>query len=146
MQQKPLTELALQLKQLDHRLEIETNGTYVPERGLADCIDQWNVSPKLSNSGMGVEERLFDDSLQWFAKEDNTRFKFVVAEKDDLKEVGAIVSQYRIQADHVMLMPEATTTELLANRSTWLVENCIQRGYRFGTRLHILLWGDERGR
>ena len=146
MQQDPLAELALRLKRLDHRLEIETNGTYIPRSELSGCIDQWNVSPKLSNSGMGIGARLIEDSLQWFAAQENTRFKFVVAENEDVEEVEEIVRKYRVRAEHVMLMPEATTTEKLARRSSWLVEACVERGYRFGTRLHILLWGDERGR
>ena len=146
MQQKPLAELALRLKRHEHRLEIETNGTYVPEPELSECIDQWNVSPKLSNSGMGINERLIEDSLQWFAAQEDTRFKFVVAKREDLDEVEEIVRKSRLRTEHVMLMPEATTTEKLACRSSWLVEACIERGYRFGTRLHILLWGDERGR
>jgi 7-carboxy-7-deazaguanine synthase len=146
MQQDALSELVALLDESDHRLEIETNGTYIPRPELSVCIDQWNVSPKLSNSGMAIEERQIDDSLRWFAAEENTRFKFVVAEREDLEEVEGIVRKYRIKTDHVMLMPEATTTEKLASRSSWLVEACIQRGYRFGTRLHILLWGDERGK
>src|SRR5215208_6307996 len=32
-------------------VEIETNGTIIPDRILLDKIDYWNVSPKLSNSG-----------------------------------------------------------------------------------------------
>ena len=43
-------------------------------------------------------------------------------------------------------MPEGTTADALTRRSTWLAEACTERGYRFSTRLHILLWSDERGR
>jgi hypothetical protein len=43
-------------------------------------------------------------------------------------------------------MPEGTDAQALAGRSRWLAERCCELGYRFSTRLHILLWGDERGR
>jgi hypothetical protein len=43
-------------------------------------------------------------------------------------------------------MPEATDAATLADRSRWLAPRCAERGFRFGTRLHVLLWGDERGR
>lgn len=29
--------------------------------------------------------------------------------------------------------------------NAWLVDVCAEYGYRFTTRLHILLWGDRRG-
>src|SRR5207244_3527018 len=47
-QQGPLGNLAMGLKERGFRLEIETNGTFVPSEGLASAIDQWNVSPKLA--------------------------------------------------------------------------------------------------
>jgi hypothetical protein len=42
-------------------------------------------------------------------------------------------------------MPEGTTAAALNARSPWLAELCTERGYRFSTRLHILIWGDKRG-
>ncbi|MBI4909682.1 MAG: radical SAM protein, partial [Acidobacteria bacterium] len=47
--------------------------------------------------------------------------------------------------DRVLLMPEGQHAGVLAERSTWLVEECKQRGYRFSPRLHVLLWGPKRG-
>jgi organic radical activating enzyme len=43
-------------------------------------------------------------------------------------------------------MPEGRTPEALAKKSAWLSEACVKNGFRFTTRLHIILWGDERGR
>jgi len=33
-------------------IEIETNGTIMPNNDMLNLVDQWNVSPKLANSGM----------------------------------------------------------------------------------------------
>jgi 7-carboxy-7-deazaguanine synthase len=46
----------------------------------------------------------------------------------------------------VVLMPEGTDAATLAERGRWLVEICKREGYRFSPRLHIDLWGAERGR
>ncbi len=43
-------------------------------------------------------------------------------------------------------MPEGTAPETVRTRGVWLAEACADRGFRFSTRLHILLWGDDRGR
>jgi 7-carboxy-7-deazaguanine synthase len=48
-------------------------------------------------------------------------------------------------ASHVILMPEGTAPQILAERSRWLVEICKEKGFRFSPRLHIDLWGQKRG-
>ena len=44
-----------------------------------------------------------------------------------------------------MLMPQAATTEELLHRSPEIAEACKRAGWRFGQRLHLLLWGRQRG-
>jgi hypothetical protein len=43
-------------------------------------------------------------------------------------------------------MPEGTDGPTLAERSRWLAEICTAKGYRLGARLHVHIWGAERGR
>jgi len=43
-------------------------------------------------------------------------------------------------------MPEGTDGATLAERSRWLAEECVRRGFRLGARLHVFVWGAERGR
>jgi hypothetical protein len=43
-------------------------------------------------------------------------------------------------------MPEGTDPETLTARARELVEPVRKLGYRLGTRMHVLLWGSERGR
>jgi organic radical activating enzyme len=144
-QQRTLLALVSRLKEREHRVEVETNGTYPPSAILAELIDQWNVSPKLANSGNDAG-REKPAALTWFAAQPNAYFKFVVVEPADLAEIEQLVERYGVPAERVLLMPEGRTPAALAERSRWLVDVCRQRGYRFTTRLHVLLWGDQRGR
>lgn len=146
LQQSGLGRLATELQRSGFRIEGETNGTIEPSRTLAALVDQWNVSPKLANSGNGSQEREVVGPLAWFAAVDNAFFKFVVVEPGDLEEVDRMVRRYGVPADRVVLMPEGVNTEEIARRSGWLAERCVPSGYRFSTRLHILLWGNERAR
>ena len=127
------------------RVEVETNGTVLPGRELASEVDQWNVSPKLANSG-DVERLRLRESLTWFAGSERAWFKFVLAELTDLAEVDALAARLGLPPGRVFLMPEARTAEDVRRRSSWIVPVAIERGYRLSPRLHVLLWGDERGR
>lgn len=146
LQQKNLSTLANLLKQQGHRIEIETNGTLVPSIQLAQAIDQWNVSPKLSNSGNSAKLREVTEPLRWFAASDRAVFKFVVVEPSDLKEIEDVMDRFDIPRNRVLLSPEGTDSKTLGERGKWLVEECVKGGYRFSPRLHIMLWGDVRGR
>jgi 7-cyano-7-deazaguanosine (preQ0) biosynthesis protein QueE len=146
LQQDRLVALVSALKADGRRLEVETNGTRVPLPDLAEYVDQWNVSPKLANSGNHPSRREAPEALRWFAQQSKAFFKFVVVEPADVDEVDALVVRYGVPVERVLLMPEGRDADTLASRSAWLVEQCCKRGYRYTTRLHVILWGDERGR
>jgi 7-carboxy-7-deazaguanine synthase len=142
LQQRELALLAARMKERGFRIEIETNGTIVPEPALADLVDQWNVSPKLASSGNRLDARWVSDAIAWFAARPNAFFKLVVVSKDDLTEIESRA----LPKERVILMPEGTDPATLAERSRWLAEICTQNGYRLGARLHVHIWGAERGR
>lgn len=144
IQRRHLVPLIVELKTRGYRTEIETNGTIAPGE-LDGLIDQWNVSPKLAHSGNEGLERLPETPLRDFASRENANFKFVVQGQGDLAEVEALRERFAIPAARIVLMPEGTTAAQLNARSPWLAEICTERGYRFSTRLHILIWGDKRG-
>jgi 7-carboxy-7-deazaguanine synthase len=144
IQKRALSGLLRDLKDDGYRVEFETNGTIAPG-GLAPLVDQWNVSPKLCNSGNEGLQRLPEDSLRDFAARENAFFKFVVDGPEDLPEVEELRERFEIPASRVVLMPQGTTAPELNARSPWLAEACTERGYRFSSRLHILIWGDKRG-
>lgn len=57
-----------------------------------------------------------------------------------LRSLGAEIPPHKIQ-----LMPEAKSLEVMRTRASWLSELCKARGYRYGHRLHIELYGNKRG-
>jgi len=146
MQQATLAPLVQSLYSRGYCTEVETNGTLVPHPEMVESVSQWNVSPKLQNSGNQEDRQEVPQAMQAFRELERVWFKFVVVGPEDLEEVSALVARYGIMPERVVLMPEGKTVADLTARSSWLADASVERGYRFSTRLHILLWGDERGR
>ena len=141
----PLTE---RLRALGLHITIETAGTVF--RPVA--CDLMSISPKLSNS---------TPAGPWAAQHDRIRIqpptlaelmgryayqlKFVIARPEDLDEVRALLETLRADREQVILMPEGTDRDVLRERSVWLAEICKGEGFRFSPRLHVELYGNQRG-
>lgn len=125
--------------------EVETNGTRIPCPAFAEAVNQFNVSPKLSNSGMPETLRLAPKALGHFAASPKSWFKFVVSSAADLTEIGDLQLSHAIPRQRILLMPEGRTSTELDMTAPWLAEICRDKGYRFCDRLHVRLWGDRRG-
>jgi organic radical activating enzyme len=124
---------------------VETNATRIPTPAFADAVDQFNISPKLANSGMPESLRLNDSALRFFATTPKAWFKFVVASPTDLAEIKMLQSRHEIPHERILLMPEGRTATELDHTAPMLAELCRELGFRFCDRLHIRLWGDKRG-
>jgi 7-carboxy-7-deazaguanine synthase len=135
----------IRVQQPEHQFEVETNGTRLPTPAFHAAVDQFNVSPKLSNSGVPASLRLHAAPLEFLAASPKAWFKFVVATPADLEEILAICQTHSISAQRVLLMPEGRTAAELDRSSAWLAEICRDGGFRFCDRLHIRIWGDKRG-
>ncbi len=146
LQQRQLAPLASALAERGYYCEVETNGTIAPEPELADAVAQWNVSPKTASSSNRAGKREVPAALEAFSKLGNAYFKFVVVEPSDVDDVRQLVGRYNLHTDRVILMPEGTTAGAIQERGRWVAEASVEHGFRFSTRLHISLWGDERGR
>ena len=146
IQQSALAPLATSLRERGFYCEVETNGTLTPLPEMIQGMSQWNVSPKLHNSGNRPDRREVPGALEAFRRLDSAYFKFVVVEPADVDEVDSLVERYAIPPERVILMPEGVTASAIDERGKWVAQTCVERGYRFSTRLHILLWGDKRGR
>ena len=127
-------------------VEVETNGTIAPVSYLDEMVAQYNVSPKLANSGNDCHLRIKDEALAFFAQSPKAWFKFVVSHPADLEEIGKLQSQLALEADRIILMPEGRDAETLRKRREWLADKCRDLGHRFSDRLQIELWGEEQGR
>lgn len=148
LQQDAIAAIAAGLRARDPawRFEVETNGTIAPVEAVRAAIDQWNVSPKLAGSGVKPTARLRAAPLAAFAAEPRATFKFVATGVDELAEIDALVAQYALAPARVVVMPEGTTPSAIRDGSLAIVDAVRARGYRLGTRLHVILWGSERGK
>ncbi len=147
LQQRAFLEMIRHIRSGDpgHAFEVETNATVMPEPDFAAAVDQFNVSPKLGNSGMPEAKRIVPEVLAWFANRNSAFFKFVVASPADLGEIEALVEDHGLPRSRTLLMPEGRSATQLDRTAPWLAEVCRDGGFRFCDRLHIRLWGDRRG-
>lgn len=148
LQQEEFLDVLEILHERDARwvVEIETNGTIPPDPDLDERVTQYNVSPKLANSGNPEALRVREAALTGLAATGKAWFKFVIAQASDLKEVEALAARFTLRREQIILMPEGRLPEILHTRSQWLADQCRERGYRFSDRLHVNLWGTQRGR
>lgn len=137
LQQAALLDLLPALR--PRRIEVETAGTIAPRPELVALVDQFNVSPKLANSGNPAERRLKPDVLRAFAVTGKAVFKFVVTGPEELDEVAAF------GVSPVWVMPEGTSADVVRSRMAALADEVIARGWNLSPRLHVELWGDRRG-
>ena len=147
-----IVELTGALRSAGLHITVETAGTvFAPV-----ACDLMSISPKLANS-----TPLDREGGRWAAQHDRLRhqpdvlsklmaaypyqLKFVIAAPEDVDEAAAIVEEAAASSERVVLMPEGIDAETLRERGRWLVEICQQRGWRYGPRLHVDLWGNRRG-
>ncbi len=145
LQQNDVLPLLASLKVMNFYIEVETNGTIIPRKEMIEIVNQWNVSPKLKNSGNSRAHREKGEGYRFFNQLDNSYFKYVISSPQDLFEVQALALKYGITGKKIILMPEARTKEQLEERTKWLEGVSKQMHYSFSTRLHVELWGNHRG-
>jgi 7-carboxy-7-deazaguanine synthase len=142
----PLTQ---RLRDAGLHITIETAGTvFAPV-----ACDLMSISPKLANStpndptwGPRHERlRIQPDVLAELMSRYPYQLKFVISRRQDLDEVRALISAFPGSRDHVILMPEGTDRDTLRERGVWLAQLCKEEGFRFSPRLHVELWGNQRG-
>lgn len=153
----PLTE---QLAARGHHITIETAGTV----DLPVHCDLMSISPKLANSTPTAERTAHLDvqAAGWPARHDERRhqpdvirrltgayhfqLKFVIDTPDDVADVQRWLAEFpEIRARNVYLMPQATDPQVLREKSRWLVDVVKQHRWRLSPRLHVELWGNQRG-
>lgn len=143
LQAEAVTDLAARLRAAGRRIEVETNGTIPPPPELTDLVGQFNVSPKLRNAGLG--SRPIDAAaLTAFAASGKAVFKFVVCGTDDAAQIAALQDAYGLHP--VWVMPQATSADEVIAGMRQLADTALEHGWNLTGRLHILLWGDRRGR
>ena len=148
-----LIPLADQLRELGRQTTIETAGTlYLP----VGC-DLMSISPKLASSTPSA-----DRDARWQRRHERSRhvpevvrrliaeypyqIKFVIDSPADCDEVADyLTAMSQIDRQRVLLMPQGTTSEVLAERTAWLEPYCRQHELQFCPRRQIEWFGAVRG-
>ena len=171
--QQGLSELLAKLQSLGLHTTIETNATIFNPL-IARHTNLISMSPKLAsstpheanlkNTGIAYSEhwarkhqakrrnieviqQYIDFCKQYYINKGNDfQLKFVVQNPKDIEEIETDFLAHLTgwTADDVVLMPEGTSSDMLADRSYWAIEAAVERGWRFTPRLHIELFGKAR--
>ena len=136
------------LKEQGRELHIETNGTIVPNADVRRLIDVFIVSPKLPHAEAQTKRAQPVLAPGWAALHGtiDAHMKVVVITEDDVDRAVSIARESGWALDHVWVMPEGTEKAVLDERWPSVCEWATARGVNASHRLHVLSWGDERGR
>ena len=143
VQQTAVALLTHRLSDIGYTAEIETNGTMLISNEFA-VGTQFNVSPKLKNSGVAYAKAINIEALATY-KEHDAAFKFVVEDDDCIKEVEALADIIGIDNKSIWLMPQGRTADVVLSKLSWLFDVCSMKGYNLSARLHVLAHNDKRG-
>jgi len=135
LQENKIKELIKNLK--NYHIEIETNGTIKSKLGR--LVNQYNCSPKLSNSGY-KEYNLKKLPIK------KTYYKFVINEKNELNELKKFIKKHKLKKEKIILMPQGTKKSEIAKKMKWLAEICKTENFRLSPRLHIDIWSNQKGK
>ena len=146
LQQDRLLPVVRELTAARRRVEVETNGTVEPRPALVAAVTAFNVSPKLSGfaAPQDAARRINPRALRALAGCGKAVFKFVVTGRSDLAGIARLCGEYRL--DPVWVMPEGTTPERIVTVMREVADPVLAHGWHLTSRLHVLLWGDVRGR
>lgn len=126
-------------------VEIETNGTILPQKGTFEFIDHWNVSFKLASSGAGdYKKRINETALDEFLRRSNVGFKIVISSEEDIVELCQDFPAV-VESGQLWLMPAGENQEQLAVTRPIVVEACKRLGCFYSDRLHIVIWNKKTG-
>lgn len=144
LNQQPRLTALLSLLTADRiAVEIETNGTRVPNPELTRWVRRYVVSPKLSHSGDPVERRIVSAALAAFERSGKAAYKFVVQSITDLDEVAEVVQENGLT--DIWVMPEGQRRETVLRTMSDIADAVVARRWNLTSRLHVLAWDDRRG-
>jgi 7-carboxy-7-deazaguanine synthase len=131
------------------RVEIETNGTQKPLhfKERAPEVLQYNISPKLSSSGVDRNKRTDIPTLAFFniLKYRSSIFKFVLFDSDDVTEALFIIKEVDIPQRRVYFMPAGKSQDELEQTKRFVWQTCMDYGFNYSPRLQIDLFNTKTG-
>ncbi|MBN1633402.1 MAG: 7-carboxy-7-deazaguanine synthase QueE [Ignavibacteria bacterium] len=138
-------------------ITLETNGTKAGD--FVKLIDLASISPKLKSSvpySTKFEKthekiRINLDTLKLYHKKYSEelfdiQWKFVINDESDMEEIFALQNIIGFSSGNVFLMPEGISKEEIELRRMQIINLCLKYNFNYSGRLHISIWGNERGR
>jgi 7-carboxy-7-deazaguanine synthase len=148
-----LIPLADRLRAAGKHITIETAGTlYLPV-----ACDLMSISPKLANSTPSfaragrwrrrhARARFVPDVIRRLLDEYEYQLKFVIDTPADCDDVLGWLDDFpQLDRSRVLLMPQGTKREELAEREVWLEPYCQEHGLAYCPRRQIEWFGLVRG-
>lgn len=158
-----LADLSLGLLATGFHVTIETNGTkYVEILSKQKTRDGkeldltgnilFSISPKLKSStpfGSPYEKehdktRINYVVLEALLKRYPSYLKFVVTGPEDLEEILEIQKTLKLPASRIFLMPEGITRDEIIAHGPATNELCMEYGFRYSPREHVILYNNKR--
>jgi 7-carboxy-7-deazaguanine synthase len=131
-----------------HHVHIETNGTVAPSPFTLRHASMIVVSPKLPNAGEHRGHQVPTIHAGFAAlngEHDHLHAKIVCIDAADVTRAAAMAADAGFPPARVWVMPEGTTTAVLAVRWPVIAQAAAAAGVNATHRLHVLAWGDQRG-
>lgn len=138
LQATPLTQLAHQLHNTGHPVQIETNGTRPPLP--TDTPVEYSVSPKLANSGTTPNHKHLNKYVEL-----NAVYKIVAQTPEDINEIQQLATTHNLPANKIWVMPEGIDTQTNNQHLQQIAQPALNAGYNITTRLHTIIWGNKKG-
>ena len=138
LQREALKDFFQKANPLFSTREIETNGTLSPGE-LSVMGLRFNVSPKLSGSGIPPQERLIWSVLEEFSSLSRAFFKFVVGSKGEADEALEVVVRLKLPLERTALMACGGDRDAMDRGACQTARWALERGMGYCDRLHLRL-------
>lgn len=130
-------------------VQVETNGTRAPSAPTVAGVTTFVVSPKLGNAGPHRGHQVAALHPFWTSPQAaglDAHLKMVCRGTNDVAEAMEFADAIGWPRRRVWLMPEGTDPTTLARLWPHIAQAAVDYGVNATHRLHVLAWGNERGR
>ena len=129
---------------------VESNATIPPPLWTLLTFGHVTLSPKVGQSDDPVGRRLPPRALERWAiltrtDPDRIAWKFVARHAADVQAAAELVRNHGVPKGSAWIMPEGVEPLEVLDRQRALAPAVQAAGFNLTTRLHTLLWADQRG-
>jgi 7-carboxy-7-deazaguanine synthase len=132
-----------------YAIEVETNGTVPPGLVAQYGWVRWNVSPKLPHADVKdpIRPRALD-AFAAMARDDRDRvaLKIVCRDPADVDRAVALADRFGFPRSTVWISPLGVAAPTIDYVLRTVADRAVASGCNLSSRLHVLAWGDARGR